>query len=45
MVLWPLFSFEKGVALHLNKFESPSPKGLCAKFGRNWPSDSRGEEF
>ena len=34
---------EKGVALHLNKFESQPPKNNCAKFGRNWPSGS-GEE-
>ena len=24
---------EKGMALHLNRFESPYPRMLCAKFG------------
>ena len=34
---------KKGVVLHLNKFESHSPKDAFAKFGWNWPSAS-GEE-
>ena len=35
---------EKGVALHLNKIESPHPRMLCAKFGWNWPSGSVEDE-
>ena len=31
---------KKGGVLHLNKFESPSPKDVCAKFGWNWPYSS-----
>ena len=31
------FPLEKGVALHLNKLESPSPKDPFCKVGWNWP--------
>ena len=34
---------EKDMALHLNKFEFPQPRMLCANFGWNWSSGS-GEE-
>ena len=34
-----------GKALYLKKLKSPSPKGLCAKFGRNWPSASGEKDF
>ena len=36
---------EKSGALHLNKLESLFPRMLCAKFGWNWPSGSREEDF
>ena len=37
--------FEKGVALHLNKLEYPSPKDALCQFGWNWPSTrGSGEE-
>ena len=35
--------FGKGVALHLNKLESPSPKDTLCQVWLNWPSGS-GEE-
>ena len=35
---------EKGGALFWNKFESPHPRMLCAKFGWNWPSGSVKED-
>lgn len=28
----------KGVVFQFNKLEFMSPKDVCAKFGRNWPS-------
>ena len=34
----------KGVALHLNKLESPHLAILCAKFGWIWPSGSEEED-
>ena len=30
----------KDIVLNLNKFESPSPKDVCAKFAWNWPRGS-----
>ena len=36
--------FEKGVARHLNKFESPSPKDALGEVWLNWPSGSREED-
>ena len=36
---------EKGVTLHLNKLEFPSPKAACSIFGVNWPSGSSEEDF
>ena len=35
---------EKDVALHLNRFESTSPKDY-AKFGWNWPTGSGEKDF
>ena len=35
---------EKVLALHLKKFESPSPKDALCHFGLNWPSGSREED-
>ena len=31
---------EKGIALHMNKIESPSPKYALCQFGWNWPISS-----
>ena len=35
---------EKGVALHLNKLEFPTPKGAFSKFRLNWPNGSWEED-
>ena len=40
-----IFSFEMGVALHLNKLETFHPRMLYAKFGSNWPNGSGEEDF
>ena len=34
----------KGVALHVNKLDTPLPRIHRAKFGWNWPSGSEGED-
>ena len=39
-IFWYYFPLEKDIVLHLNKFESSSPKKLCAKFGWKWFSVS-----
>ena len=36
---------QQDLALHLNNFQSPSPRMICAKFGWNWPSGSGEEDF
>ena len=36
---------KKGMILHLNKLESPSPRILCTRFGWNWPNGSWEDEF
>ena len=39
------FPFKMGVALHLNKLDSPSSKNDLCKFGWNLPSCSEEEDF
>ena len=39
------YLLEKGWALHLNNLNSPHPRMLCAKFGKNWPSGSGEGDF
>ena len=43
-LLWNNHHFEKGVALHLKKIESPLPKDAFCQVWWNWPSGSREEE-
>jgi hypothetical protein len=42
--IFTLLPLEKGNPLHMNNLQSPPPRMICAKSGKNWPRGS-GEEI